>query len=100
MDVKARNKKVKGILSKEFGKKNVSVVNGRGTAWGWCNVYIKCGERLDNDEFYTQRERDKMNSINQKANELIKNCEFYSYSADDGYGTETKEVIIQVNFTN
>ncbi len=41
MDIKARNKEVKKILSQEYGRKNVSVTNGKGTSWGWCYVEIK-----------------------------------------------------------
>ena len=41
MDIKARNKQIKTILSKEFGSKNVSVTGGRGTAYGWVGISIK-----------------------------------------------------------
>jgi len=39
VDIKARNKQVKVILSNAFGKGNISVTNGKGTAWGWCNIH-------------------------------------------------------------
>lgn len=38
---KTRNQKVKKILAKEFGTKNVSVRGGKGTSYGWCDITIK-----------------------------------------------------------
>lgn len=44
MDIKARNKQIKTILSKEFGGKNVSVTGGKGTAYGWVGITIKAAD--------------------------------------------------------
>jgi len=35
MGVKERNKRIKEVLGREFGYKNVRVRGGRGTAYGW-----------------------------------------------------------------
>ena len=40
MRVKERNRLIKLVLSKEFGYKNVRVRGGRGTAYGWVDIYI------------------------------------------------------------
>lgn len=95
IDVKLRNKQVKKILAGLFGRENVSVLNGRGTAWGWCEISINAGKRLDNTETYSQREKDLMNDIHDKADKAIKDIEFYSYTSD--MGSDHKEVLIQVS---
>jgi len=40
MDTSERNKQIKKVLVKEFGYKNVKVKGGKGTAYGWVNIYI------------------------------------------------------------
>jgi|SRR3990167_10175446 len=94
IDIIVRNKEVKSRLSKVFGRENVSVTGGRGTAWGWCEIEIKAGDRLDHTETYTQREISYMNAISDKAEEAIKGIEFFGYTDDMGSGH--KEFIIQV----
>jgi hypothetical protein len=98
MDVVERNKKVKKVLSAIFGASNVSVRNGRGTAWGWCEIDIVAGERIEADGFYSQEERNIINTAHDKAEQAIKDIEFYHYSDDMGY--DYAEVLIQVNLTN
>ena len=90
---------VKKVLAAEFGSKMVSVVGGRGTATGWCNIEINAGNRLDTTEFYSQRERDLMNNINRKASALLclADIEFCKYQ--DDMGGENQECIIQVRLS-
>ena len=97
LDINTRNKQVKKVLSGIFGKENVSVRGGRGTAHGWVDVEINGGKRLSNEEFYNQAERDLMNSINHKAKEAIKHIELGSYTDDMNF--EHDECIIQVRLT-
>jgi len=40
MGVKERNKAIKAALAKEFGFRNVRVKGGRGTAYGWVDIYV------------------------------------------------------------
>lgn len=41
MDVAARNRLIKQILVKEYGKGNVTVRGSRGTAYGWVSVEVR-----------------------------------------------------------
>jgi len=40
MTIKERNRKIKEVLAKEFGWRNVKVKGGRGTSYGWVDIYI------------------------------------------------------------
>ena len=95
--VKERNKQVKRVLSDLFGAKNVSVIGGKGTAYGWCDITINAryinGKRSGGQ--YTQEEQNLINSINNAAEQAIRNIEFYSYI--DDMGGAHKEYIIQVS---
>lgn len=118
-DVKERNKEVKRILSKVFGNVNVSVTGGKGTAYGWCHIDIKvnapcsqvisCRECADlnanackvNKNPITGGWGDSARQIltvetEKKADEAIKNCEFYTYV--DDMNSNHREVIMQVKF--
>ena len=97
INLKARNREVKKRLSAVFGSQNVSVTGGRGTARGWCDIYINGGKRLSDADFYTQEEMNVMNSIHDKAESLLEGVEFYGYT--DDMDTKHQEVIIQVNLT-
>lgn len=123
MDVKERNKKVKKILANEFGYKNVNVIGGRGTAYGWCEITIKtpdpCPDKqnvnpcssycndgickgnqkfLNGNGWGNSVRQLKCSGLRERAEELIKDVEFYSYTMDDGYGTQNKEVLIHIKF--
>jgi hypothetical protein len=95
MNLNERNKQVKTKLSAIFGRENVSVKGGRGTAYGWCEVHINGGKRLSNEEFYNQAERDLMNDLSRKAKEAIKGIEFYKWTDDMGFNDN--ELLIQVS---
>jgi len=97
INLKARNREVKKRLSAVFGSENVSVTGRRGTARGWCKIYITGGKRLSDAEFYTSQERALMNSISDKAKNLLNGIEFYGY--EDDMGSAYHEVSIQVNLT-
>ena len=97
MEVNARNKQVKVILSKLFGHENVSVKGGRGTAYGWCEVAISAGKRLSDEEFYTEEECALMNGISKRAEAAVLGCEFYKYP--DDMGGDNKMLLIQVNLS-
>jgi len=97
MDVKLRNKQVKKVLSNAYGHKNVSVRNGQGTAWGWCDISIKTtkSDKCSCNGFYCQACKDKMNATSQEAEQLLQGIEFYNYT--DDMGSRNTELIIQVS---
>lgn len=99
LDVKVRNKEVKSILSGIFGSKNVSVKNGKGTSWGWChiNIYIKnenCVCKLGENQVYSRcfSCKQKENEAYDKAQEALKNVEFFSYSDDMNYSNKESTI--------
>lgn len=121
MDIKARNKEVKGILAKEFGRQNVSVRDGGGTAKGWCEIEINipdpcpfrqhenpcsryCVDGIckgNNKAIYggwgdTVRQKlDK--ALRNKAESLLKDIEFDTFPNDMG-GNDFLKRSISVNF--
>lgn len=97
MDCNTRNKQVKSILSKKYGHKNVSVTGGRGTAYGWCEVYITQPKPKNCicQEFYCDVCKKVMHAIRLEVEKLLHNVEFYKYTDDMGY--DHKEVLIQVS---
>jgi len=123
VDIKERNKQVKSILAQEFGQKNVSVKNGTGTAWGWCNIGIKTPDPCPNKQnsntcrFYctdgickgtnrpfgvggiglTTRQLTLMD-INDRVEKLLTDTAFFKFYSNDGYNTPTDKVIINVDF--
>ena len=102
-----RVKPIKKALAKKYGFKNVSVKNGEGTAWGWVRAKIETNKPSDcscsPNETYCQSCRNKINETSREAEGIAfealrkENLKFYTYSSDDGYGTETSEFILQVN---
>lgn len=110
MDVIARNKQIKAILSKVYGSKAVSVTGGKGTSYGWVNITVKTPDPcpFKQQESPCLRYCDgvcKGNSqpitggwggtvrqllfseIQDKVEELIKGVEMYHFCSDDGYNT-------------
>lgn len=120
MDFSERNREVKKALKKHFD--NVSVVGGRGTATGWCEISIKledpcpykqrkdCCDRYCNDHICKGNEKSILggwgNTVRQladkeatdKAHELIKGIKFSTYLSDEGCGQEREEMLINVSF--
>jgi len=121
VDIKARNKQVKAILSNAFGKGNISVTNGKGTAWGWCNIHIKtpdpCPDKQHENSCqgyctngickgnnkqmlngWSTTRNEKWREINEKAKTLLKNISFGSFYSDDGYNTALTRMSIHIDF--
>ncbi len=104
MDIKLRNKEIKRILSKAFGRENVSVTNGKGTAWGWCHIDIDLPSKFgttyipEGDKYskYTREACDLMNDVYSFVSFVIHDFEFYNYIDDMNY--EQTEVLIQTRF--
>ena len=94
IDVNARNKQIKKVLSTLFDANNVSVRGGKGTAYGWCDITINGGPRCSTEEFYTQLELARMKHIRQQAEDAIQGAEFYHYW--DDMGDKMSMVIIQI----
>lgn len=103
LDVKVRNKNVKSKLSFLFGAKNVSVTNGKGTAWGWCHININVNKEQyniactcnDNEPGYCDPCAKLYRKIEDTAQKAISNIEFFNYSDDMNYNHQ--EVITQIH---
>lgn len=103
-------KPIKTALAKKYGYKNVSVKNGRGTAWGWVEAVIKALRPVSCTcspvSTYCQSCREILNAVSNEAREIAKeslrkeNLKFYTYSSDDGYDTEREQFLVQVNIIN
>lgn len=103
LDVKERNKKVKSILSGIFGSKNVSVVGGRGTAYGWCEIGINipkdgCTGDVNENGYpsYCGICRDKIQQTSRHAEEAIKNIQFSQYYDDENYLNDKQIISIHL----
>lgn len=100
-------KPIKSALSKKYGYKNVSVKNGRGTAWGWVEAYVNIskpeGCTCKENDPYCQVCRNLINQAHDEGRmlsyEAIKEAglKFYTYFSDDGYGTERDEFLLTIN---
>ncbi len=95
MKTAERNRLVKKLLAAKYGVKNVSVEGGRGTAYGWVNVQINIGPRLDTTETYSTRECEKMLEVSCKAEQILidNKVEFGSYCDDMNY-SHTELIIV------
>jgi hypothetical protein len=56
IDMKARNREIKTLLERDYGKGQVSVTGNRGTAYGWVDVYIKRPAPCENGRAETIRQ--------------------------------------------
>lgn len=114
-----RTKRVKQALIKIFPYKDVSVKNGRGTAYGWVNVSIttdlpkdcKCkfanGDgykyRLPLDSvrrtYFCQACDELHKETEEKANKAIDKSavEFGVYYPDTGYNDSRRELMVNIN---
>ena len=86
---------IKRALAKEYGFKNVSVKNGSGTAWGWVDISIKINKPKD-DATDSEIEKNVMNIAREALR--MNGLKFYTYCADDGYGTEQEEVLLRLDY--
>jgi len=111
-----RTKFVKQVLAKKYGFKNVRVVNGTGTAYGWVEARVNIPEPThiecdcpsgDNRWLYGHtcpRHQTEWRRIEQEARDLVykkmaeAGLRFYHYYADDGYNSERDEFLLTVNF--
>jgi len=98
-DVVTRNKEVKRILLALYGRENVSVRNGRGTSWGWCDVDITIKRPADcscePEGFYCDACKKLLHTTRIEAETALKDVEFYKYP--DDMGGDNKELLIQVH---
>lgn len=97
----------KQVLVKRYGYQNVSVKNGSGTAWGWVEVRITTNKPTTctgNNPFYCTKCKEHMNQISTEATKLMYTAwqklglKPYTYCSDDGYNTDSAEVLIQISF--
>lgn len=102
-------KPAKIALAKKYGYKNVSVKNGQGTAWGWVEVSIETYQPMPCTQFckgweHTYTCQDARRSVTNEAREIMYKAwqeaglKPYTYSSDDGYGTERDCTLIDVNY--
>lgn len=97
-DAQAITKLVKTVLAEKYGYKNVSVKRGRGTAWGWVEATIEVPEPEPHSHslrsMETERAREAVYTAMRAAG-----LKFYTYTADDGYGSERDEFMLQLRYT-
>jgi hypothetical protein len=107
IDTVQRNRCVKAALVKVFGKGNVSVRNGTGTAYGWCKIYIH--QRRPTDCGFPEVAgcrwcpwsgcslvKESYHQVMERAKRIISGYKFYDYCDDMGYNH--KEVTTFVEF--
>jgi len=81
---------IKKALAKEYGYKNVSVVNGSGTAWGWVDATIT----VDKNDTTDSEIIENATTIAREA--LRKNgLKFYTYGIND-----TEEFLLNLKHKN
>ena len=99
-----RNRAIKKILSKEFGRENVRVRGGRGTAYGWVDVTvtIPANFRITDGGFYTQEAKEAMNQTQRRVIEILKREGLWEqlgiYYDDMPDASERREITIDVKF--
>lgn len=107
-------KPAKAALAKKYGYKNVAVRNGQGTAWGWVEVKISAPKpKVDCRKNYggecggyglCMACRDAQHAITNEARQIIHKAwqvvglKPYTYTSDDGYGSERGCVLIDVTY--
>jgi len=104
MRVRERNKRIKEVLAREFGYKNVRVRGERGTAYGWVNIYITAKKphkgECKNKGFYGLCDecRAKIEEVKKKAWEILERegltKELYTWY--DDFGNKNYECAISV----
>ena len=99
---------IKKALVAKFGRENVTVRNGSGTAWGWVEIGLQVSEPLNcvckPGDCYCPACREAIGSITKEAYKLIHEAlnsaglKPYTYCADDGYNTDSEEILLDVKF--
>lgn len=102
-----RNREAKKRLVSIFGKDNVKVRGSRGTAYGWLNVDITIpvpetcyGEQFHRDSYYGSclECRETHRDAREKAEKALDGLSFGTWYVDDGYGTQSSKLTINVRF--
>jgi len=101
-----RNRIIKDRLSSIFGRENVSVTQGKGTASGWCHIDInakspECNQGhefacYDCSEWSCGTRQNQIQKLKRKVEEAIKDLHFYTYYDDMNY--QHRELIINIGF--
>ena len=94
------NRNIKKALQKQYPKFKVSVINGKGTAYGWKHITIitDIKERLDENGFlrYNDIEKAQLEQIRQVANKTILETGKNIYTYCDDMNQDHSEVLLQV----
>jgi hypothetical protein len=108
MTTAERNREAKKRLVKEFGKGNVTVSGGRGTAYGWfhANISIPMPTDCYGVQFHETNShwrscdpcRSAYETANETATKALDGLKFGSFYADDGYGTRYSNININIRF--
>jgi len=101
-----RNRAIKKALSREFGRKNVRVRGGRGTAYGWVDVTVTIPVPDDfqiiEDGHYTQEAKEAMDRTHRRVIEILKREGLWEqlgiYYDDMPDASERREITIDVKF--
>ena len=121
----SRNSEIKKILAAKYGRTNVSIRQGRGTACGWVDIYIKVAspcpqlvkmachacakltdgrcagnnQPLESYSWHRSARALATKQVHEEARELLKGVHFDIFYSDDGYNTERDCVIIHIDFS-
>jgi len=103
MNTAERNRAIKKVLSREFGRGNVKVRGGRGTAYGWVDVSvtIPVDFQVSNGLYYTEKAKEVMDQTRSRIIQLLEREGLWDqlgiWYDDDPNSTERKQIIIDVN---
>jgi len=101
-----RNRAIKKALSREFGRKNVRVRGGRGTAYGWVDVTVTIPVPDDfqiiDDGHYTKEAKEAMDRTRNRVIEILKKEGLWDqlgiWYDDDPDATMRKKITIDARF--
>ena len=88
MTTAQRNRAIKTLLEKHYGKGRVWVRGSRGTAYGWVHVYIDLNEADYEQGKYRSDESRKVQQLIRDANIEIGTYGYDDPGSDYGYGSK------------
>lgn len=92
---------IKKALKKQFPEAKISVTKGTGTASGWITSSLELKKLFTTEEEQRQIYRHDHAVVEEIAQKALKEAgtEFYTYFADDGYGTERSCHSIRISYS-
>ena len=96
---------IKKALSQKYGHKNISVKNGKGTAWGWINISIKINrteacltpsQKYCNCQVCRLIEREEQPQANLLIKTALEASNLKLYSYHDDMGGNNEKIIVDI----